>query len=367
MTPTNHSLSYPARYNDGVQATTSQVTVTITSTHLLVLDTDGTQIASWRLDGVHLVAPVAKDASPRLVHGTEPARLTLDNADALQLLREKCPNLSRHNKTSVSEGRYIIGWGTAAITVILVLLFVVVPMGAAWFAPRIPTGLEARLGRQTADQVIAIFARLQGRETDGFVCTGAPGTATLARVTQSLSTGTHIPVVVTVLDHPLVNAFALPGGQVILFRGLIDAVDDPNLVVGVLAHEIGHVQHRHPTETTLKTAAGVGLVGLVVGDFAGATAIAATAQALLSSSYSREAELEADQAAIAILNRQNIAVGPMAAFFEDRAQQPFFATTEYFSSHPADARGAESFRTHGTGTASAMSDVDWRALQQICG
>ena len=360
--------SFHGRYNDGEVAKTTLVDVEVTDAGVR-LTADGLQVDFWPAAEVHLAAPPDPAQPLRLQRGDTSVRLIVADPSALPVLETHCPSLNRNLKTSRRQWRKIAGWSAAAIAVVAVLLVVVIPLGGDWLASRVPPALEARLGRQTADQLIRLFARFSDSEPAELVCNGQPGTQVIADLTNRFAPpgDTEIPIQVTVLDHPLVNAFALPGGQIILFRGLIEADDNPNLVVGVLAHEIGHVQHHHPTAVALKTGAGVGLIGLIVGDFGGAAAIAATAQALLSSSYSREAEAEADLAAIAILNRHNIAAEPLAEFFSGLSADLPFEIPEYFATHPADGSRAETFRTLGTGTASAMTPAEWQAVQQICG
>lgn len=359
--------SFHGRYNDGEVAKTTDVSVDISAAGIR-LTADGRQVDFWPAAEVHLAVRPDPAEPLRLQRGDTAVRLIIADHAALRALTNHCHSLNRQFKTTRRQWRKIATWTTAAIAVVIVLFLVVIPLGSDWLATRIPPKLEARLGRQTAEQLTILFARLERRDPADIVCENPAGITVINRITQQfeVAAGVTTPIQVTVIDHPLVNAFALPGGQIMIFRGLIEATDDPNLVIGVLAHEIGHVQHHHPTAITLKTGAGVGLIGLLVGDFGGAAAIAAAGQALLSASYSREAEAEADLAAIEILNTHNIAIDPLADFFGNLSADQGFEIPEYFSSHPADASRADTFRTQGTGTASAMSDADWQALQQIC-
>src|SRR5437899_1914268 len=60
---------------------------------------------------------------------------------------------------------------------------------------------------------------------------------------------------VTVVDDGTVNAFAVPGGQVVLLRGLVERTRTPEELAGVLAHELQHVLQRHTTRLLLQHAA----------------------------------------------------------------------------------------------------------------
>ncbi|MET0519601.1 MAG: M48 family metallopeptidase [Burkholderiaceae bacterium] len=144
------------------------------------------------------------------------------------------------------------------------------------------------------------------------------------------------------------NAFALPGGDIVLTDALVELMrDEPDAVVGVLAHELGHVRHHHGLRITVQA----GIVGIaaaaIIGDF---SSVLAGAPALLAQqSYSRDFEREADAYARQTLRQAGLSPRVMVGFFEriadyrqqkteqqqqQRGADPFPLA---FSSHPADA------------------------------
>jgi len=92
------------------------------------------------------------------------------------------------------------------------------------------------------------------------------------------------------------NAFALPDGTLVLTDELVDlAGADDDMIIGVLAHEIGHVEHKHSLRQLYRAAGTVGLIMLIAGDVGSATEdILTQGGGLLALSYSRDAEREAD-------------------------------------------------------------------------
>jgi predicted Zn-dependent protease len=122
----------------------------------------------------------------------------------------------------------------------------------------------------------------------------------------------------TVLDTPMVNAFALPGGYVYVTRGLLSLAGNEAEVAGVLAHEIGHVTARHAAERYGQTMAanvfGLGL-GLLLGSGA-ATDIYSGVAAVALRSYSREQEYESDLLGVRYLARAGYDPGAMASFLD---------------------------------------------------
>lgn len=136
------------------------------------------------------------------------------------------------------------------------------------------------------------------------------------------------------------NAFALPGGDIVITDDLLDLLaDEPDAVMTVLAHEIGHVQHRHGLRLMLHAGA-IGIVAsVIVGDF---SALLASAPAVLASnSYSRDNEREADLYGRALARAGGADTSRMATFFERLAKKHKATVDKHplaiaISTHPAD-------------------------------
>ena len=95
-----------------------------------------------------------------------------------------------------------------------------------------------------------------------------------------------------VLATPIPNAFALPGGKVYLFSGLLAKAENPDEIAGVLAHELGHLKHRDSTRNLIYNGGTSFLIGLLFGDVTGSGALIFASRSLMTASYSREAEAE---------------------------------------------------------------------------
>jgi predicted Zn-dependent protease len=146
------------------------------------------------------------------------------------------------------------------------------------------------------------------------------------------------------------NAFALPGGQMVLTDELADLLaDTPDVTTGVLAHELGHVRHRHGMRTVVQASLIAGLAGLVVGDFS--SVLAAVPAVLGQQAYARDFEREADQEAIAVLRANGVRPSQMVVLFDKlagwRKREGGEALTELpiaMADHPADAERTRVFR-----------------------
>jgi len=165
----------------------------------------------------------------------------------------------------------------------------------------------------------------------------------------------------------MVNAVALPGGRVLLFDGLLAEAESPEEAAAVLGHEIGHVRKRHVMQSLLRQ---MGLSVLLGGmDGAGGS----TVSGLLSLSYSRDAEREADTYSIARMQGARISPEGGAALFdrlagEDGPEGSARTMIGYISSHPHSDERADAFReaAEGGDYDPALSDTEWRALQEMC-
>lgn len=132
------------------------------------------------------------------------------------------------------------------------------------------------------------------------------------------------------------NAFALPGGTVVLTDQLVGEAKNDDEIAGVLAHEIGHVVHRHSLKQIYRVL-GVGfLIGVVSGDTSQLVEEVATQAALLQNfSYSREFEIESDRYSVELMvkaGRDPVAFVDLLDRITDNA--PSARTTNWFSTHP---------------------------------
>ncbi len=362
-------LEAEGRYFDGETATPREVIVKFGDASLMILDTQDLPVTHWPLATLRNVAGAgtALSLTPDQ-SGLE--RLSLDDATMIEALRSVCPDLEAQRPVPRSRWRKIAAWGAAAVLSVYLIVFHLIPSLADQMAELIPPEAEIAMGETMSGQ----FARLVTGFEEPRFCTEAAGGRALNRLTARLekAAGAHVPLTVRVLDHKMVNAFALPGGQIVLFRGLLAAASTPEEVAGVLAHEMAHVVHRDPTRLTLRSAGSAGILGVLLGDFTGAGATVALSEALLSTGYQRKAEAAADIFATRLLAQQGLPTAPFAAFFEklDAMNGETHELLSHLASHPdlkdraAKAKAADTIK--GQPFVPALSDQEWVALRGIC-
>lgn len=181
---------------------------------------------------------------------------------------------------------------------------------------------------------------------------------------------------VRVLESSQVNAFALPGGQITVYTGLLREAPTAEQAAGVLAHEISHVTRRHGMQRILQSVGVVGSFQLLFGDLSGVLAVAAE---LLRegaiNGYSREHEHQADMDAVATMLRAQLPADALAAFFDQLAAREhalpnfvqWLGTHPELSSRARDVR-AESKRLAGASTPKLEPlALDWSAVRAHAG
>lgn len=194
-------------------------------------------------------------------------------------------------------------------------------------------------------------------------CTQPQGQAALDGLVRRLAPDLA-NVEAMVLDGPAVNAYALPGGRIVLMRGLLDQAGDSAEVAGILAHELGHVSRNHAMRA-LARAMGLQLLTGYVTGYAGLSAPAAGAAVL---SGSRGFEAEADVWAAAALERSGIGTGGLRDFLtriaDREGREP--AILGYLSTHPPTGRRLSDLPPV-PARGPALDDASWAALRGICG
>jgi predicted Zn-dependent protease len=191
------------------------------------------------------------------------------------------------------------------------------------------------------------------------------------RVSKAASVST--PFRVRVYDWSLMNAFAVPGGQIVLTKGLIDKAETADEVAGVLAHEMGHGIELHPETGIIRSIGLAAAVEVMLGGSGGALANAGLVLAQLD--YSRGAERQADQRALELLEGASIAPKGLADFFtrvmkmeeDDGSYAAKAGKIGWLRSHPPAAERAEIIRhQHDYPSTPALDAQAWQDLKSIC-
>ena len=358
-----------ADYFDGESAIVRRVAVTLEPITLVIAPPDGAPLR-WPLADLRAIPDQASPLKQVLTSTAHPlARLHLADADLRREIAARAPNL---RKGQPLRGRArITAWAAAAVASVALIILVLVPVMANQLAAILPPEGEKALGDATLDQI------RDALDETGFeglrVCDAPAGRAALDRMTDRIVAGVDLPyaLTVTVLDHGMVNAFALPGGHIVFFRGLLEEAATPEEVAAVFAHELGHVVARDPARGALRAAGSLGVLGLLFGDFAGGAAVLFLAERLIEASYSQDAEAAADAFAHDRLRAVDLPPGALGTFFERLRDEYGEAEgiVAHFLSHPqlGDRIAQAEVAVAGQGaTRPALTPSEWADLRAIC-
>jgi Zn-dependent protease with chaperone function len=322
---------------------------------------DGSVLAAWpfadirRVDGVAGALRLSCSSAPSL------ARLEVRDTALAEALILCCPHLDEH-----TVGRRglaaIIGWSIAATVSIVAVIWFGLPLAAERLAPLVPPALERRIGDAAEGQISAMFG--------GKACNGAAGGAAFNKLITKISTaaGFDTPVRSAVLDTPVPNAFALPGGKVFLFNGLLARANDPDEIAGVLAHELGHVMHRDNTRNMIYSGGTSFLIGLLFGDVTGSGALVFGSRSLFTASYSREAEQNADDFSISVMHRLGRPTKPMGDLIFRITGNEADKTLSILANHPLteDRLKHLSDENRPASAPPLLNPAEWASLKAIC-
>ena len=350
------------RYSDGKTASVRQVRVEIRVDSLRIGGTDGDIPTTWPFDEIELIDDLESNSFLTLARTSQRgARLTIEGAAACAEILAAIPALSQRRRYPRPNLRQ------AALYAGIVAAFAV----ALWFAlPKvvdatvrlIPRSWENRIGETVIENVANIFSDKTG---DQRFCSTKDGDDALTLLVSTLAGDLHIDFHVRVLDTPVVNAVAAPGGHILLFRGLIDQADTPDEVAGVLAHEMAHVIKRHSTQDAVRQ---LGFSVVLRALFGDPGMLQAAAESAIGLSYSRDAEAEADQIATELLAGAQISNEGLVGFFKRLAaeQSGEKGLLRYLSTHPPLADRAKLLPPSPNVTRPSMNDRNWERLRSIC-
>ncbi len=172
---------------------------------------------------------------------------------------------------------------------------------------------------------------------------------------------------ISVVKSDVVNAFALPGGYVVVFTGLMKKAESGEEVAGVLSHELNHVLQRHGLERIVKQLGLIAVVTIVLGDQQGLVGLMKQVGVeLLSLKFGRAQEIEADVKGLQLLHRAKIDPAGMIRFFE-RLSEKDKDRVEILSTHPMSESRAVLLKTELASLPKTTTEpftFDWKRIQE---
>lgn len=177
----------------------------------------------------------------------------------------------------------------------------------------VPVSYEIKMGQSVFEGIALKKKLVDDPELEGELQKIA------ARVTEALPRSQrNYPLHFHIVNDPSVNAFAIPGGHIVVHSGLIKEAQSAEELAGVLAHEVGHVVHRHSFTKLAEMLGTWVILATVTGETEYVPDIATV---IIAQSYSRDAESEADATALRLLEDARVDPRGLIGFFERQARE----------------------------------------------
>jgi Zn-dependent protease with chaperone function len=327
----------------------------------LEIKQDGARLAAWPWDDVRRADSPSGTLRLSCLAAPALARLEIRDAGVAAELISRCTRLDEN-----TPGRRgiaaIVGWSLAATVSIILVVLLGVPLAADRLTPLVPQAFERRLGDVADGQVKTLFG--------GKICDHASGQAAFTKLVNALreAAGLETSVQSAVLSTPIPNAFALPGGKVYLFSGLLAKAENPDEIAGVLAHELGHLSHRDSTRNLIYNGGTSFLIGLLFGDITGSGALIFASRSLVTASYSREAEQNADTFSIGVMRRLGRSPKAMGELLFRVTGKEGDHSLSILASHPLteDRLARMSREDQPPNGPPLLTPAEWTSLKAIC-
>ncbi|HEV7913158.1 MAG TPA: M48 family metallopeptidase [Albitalea sp.] len=301
-----------AHYFDGLSARAHAVRLHVAAGRLHI---DGDQLA--------LAVPLQELQWPeRTRHGPRVAHLrgggSLHCADSAAW--DRWVRASGRNDPLVVRAQQSWRGALASVLLIVALLSAGYRWGLPWAARAAVAALPASVDAAIGDTAMTAIDEQLMKPTELPAAQQQQIRSAFARAVARLDAGSVPPWKLEFRSSRIgPNAFALPGGTIVMTDQLVRKVDgDEAVLVGVLGHEMGHLRHRHGMRQLAQVGALGAVAGLLVGDFS--ALLASVPVWLGQAAYSRDAEREADAEAVRVLKAAGLSPLAMVRFFETMAR-----------------------------------------------
>ncbi len=232
--------------------------------------------------------------------------------------------VSQFDRLNTNTGK-IFSIVTVIILLMLSLYFYIIPAAADIFARNLPVSYEVELGNKIYNQIIA-------NDTIDTLKTNM-----VNRFADQIDFQSEIPIQITVVHGHVINAFATPGGHIIIYDSLLNELENPDELAALLSHEATHIKERHSLRSISSDLSRALFLSIIFHDRNGiSSVIVQNADKLNSLRYSREMERVADEGAVKIMLNNNIDPDGMVQLLnllkkEDKNHD----ISPYLSTHPA--------------------------------
>jgi predicted Zn-dependent protease len=224
---------------------------------------------------------------------------------------------------------------------------------------------EIKMGQQTDVSVVQMYGIYDDDELSKYI-------DELGQKMAKISHRPNLKYEFKVMDSPVINAFAVPGGYVYVTRGILAHLNNEAELAGVIGHEIGHVTARHSAQKYSETYLanlGLGVGSMISKDFAMFAGIAAQGLGLLFLRFSRDDERQSDVLGVEYSTKVGYDAREMSNFFHTldkmQSQSEQGGLPDWFSTHPNPANRVVDVRKEAEKKQAELSKKDLMIRRKI--
>ncbi|OQP65136.1 M48 family metallopeptidase [Niastella populi] len=259
----------------------------------------------------------------------ETERLSIRDEQLILALRR---TLSHHRAFGNVQGRVLGSVWTKLSIIALIILGILLGL-YLWFIP----WLGERIARGFSKETEISMGEQMYQAMIGQYKVDANKTAILNEFYKELQYDVGYPVTITVVESNEMNAFAMPGGHIVVYSTILEEMKTPEELAALLGHESSHVGLRHSLRNIFRDLSRKMFLALLFGNDTGITAVVVdNANALKSLEYSRSLETEADDNGLKLMAKNNINLQGMVKLMNmlQKASGGGAETASFLSTHP---------------------------------
>lgn len=354
-------IIWKAFYYDGKTAERHEVEVQLSPDSLEIKKTG--DVIHWRYDEVAQTQGGHDGEPVRLERGEE--ALIIREAGFITSLKEMVPRFGSSFYGPEKKVKKLVWIPLAALLTLLIGFSVyqwAIPWAAEFAAENVPPSIEDRLGSTFVKGIKDVAPECSSPEAHKY-------TSEIVNRLGAAALPNPYHFKIYILKSKTVNAFALPGGHIVVFSGLIEKTKSPEELAGVLAHEMQHVLKKHTTKGMFQDMSTGLLLKLVFGDIQGASN---AAHVFGKIRYTKTLEEEADKSGADLLIKANIDPQGMIDLFKGFGENGKTESEllKYISTHPLTNERVAYINKHVKDipkkTAPLFPGVDWKKIKNSC-
>ena len=361
-------LEWDGYFYDGNSAKKNEIKVRIISNGIQIRYPNGDQIF-WQYSDIRESKELYSKNKTYIENILNPnQKLIVDDFDFFKRINEFFPDNKTflNRKINNSSLRRIAVIGTVLILLFIPIFFkYILPVSSGFIAKKIPISFEKNLSKPYFNMLVPKESSCNNDERFKEI------ESIFNMLTSSVDDSPY-DFNLHIIKSGIINAFALPGGDIVIYSKLIEKTTRPEQLAGVLAHEIQHITNQHGMESLIRDYSLSILISALTGNTNNTKTTLGFAKFLGLMNYSRVNEKEADIKGIKLMKKAKLDPKGMVEFFEilKKNTGDIPNSLEYVSTHPQTSDRVRELKNHSANIdykpRKLFSEKRWQEIKKIC-